>query len=300
MKKLIFTLLSFFIVLSASAHAVFIETSLKGIQGKSHAIKIVYGEPDEHEVISKWWWYKAGMEITLTLIKPDGSTSSLTTTAQDDHLLTSFIPDQDGMYHVSLKRDTERTGFYRLADHYINTRAVTQNGNDYFQYYNIDGVKLYGFEAEVKYGFKDLFAITLNGSYDKAIDNAKYTDDSGNQQVSLNYGHQLANRPWIYGNVDVSLIQNNWFQKGSRIQLSYLHQYSHWFYLTEAYLGSLESKDHIPSQNIHSAVLSYAWDRNKYNVSFEARNLTDERAYDNFRLQKPGRAFYVKLRLSIM
>lgn len=128
MKKLIFTLLSFFIVLSASAHAVFIETSLKGIQGKSHAIKIVYGEPDEHEVISKWWWYKAGMEITLTLIKPDGSTSSLTTTAQDDHLLTSFIPDQDGMYHVSLKRDTERKEGAK-TQYQINAIATIQVGN---------------------------------------------------------------------------------------------------------------------------------------------------------------------------
>ncbi len=191
------------------------------------------------------------------------------------------------------------TGFYRLAGDYINTRVVTQDGGDYFQYYNIPGVKLYGFEAEVKYGFKDLVAITLNGSYDKAIDNKKYTDDS-NQQVSLNYGYQVPNRPWVYGNMDVSLIQNDWFQKGSRVQLSYLSQYTHWFYLTEAHLGSLESKNHIPSQNIHSAVLSYSWDRNKYNVSFEARNLTDERAYDNFRLQKPGRAFYLKLRLSLM
>ncbi|WP_313157278.1 TonB-dependent receptor [Sphingobacterium multivorum] len=192
------------------------------------------------------------------------------------------------------------SGFYRLADNYINTRAVIQNGNANFQYYNVPGVKLYGFEAEIKYGFKDLLAVTLNGSYDKAIDNAKYTDDSGNNQISVNYGNQLPNRPWIYGNADISMIQNNWFQQGSRVQLSYLYQYTHWFYLTESYLGSLESKDLIPSQNIHSAVLSYAWDRNKYNVSFEARNLTDERAYDNFRLQRPGRAFYVKLRLSIM
>lgn len=191
------------------------------------------------------------------------------------------------------------TGFYRLADNYINSRAVIQNGTSYFQSYNEEGVRLYGFEAEVKYGFKDLLAVTLNGSYDKATYNKKYTDDSG-QQISLNYGKQLINRPWVYGNADISLIQNNWFQKGSRVQLSYLYQYTHWFYLTESDQGSLESKDLVPSQNIHSAVLSYAWDRNKYNVSFEARNLTDERAYDNFRLQRPGRAFYVKLRLSIM
>ncbi|PUV26209.1 TonB-dependent receptor [Sphingobacterium athyrii] len=191
------------------------------------------------------------------------------------------------------------TGFYRLANNYINSRAVIQNGVSYYQSYNEEGVKLYGFEAEVKYGFKDLLAVTLNGSYDKALYNKKYTDES-HQQISLNYNKQLINRPWVYGNADISLIQNNWFQQGSRVQLSYLYQYTHWFYLTESDHGSLESKDLIPSQNIHSAVLSYAWDCNKYNVSFEARNLTDERAYDNFRLQRPGRAFYVKLRLSIM
>lgn len=191
------------------------------------------------------------------------------------------------------------TGFYRLAEDYINTRVVEQSDNTYFQYYNVPGVKLYGFEAEARYGYKDLVTVTLNGSYDRAIDNKKYTDDT-NQQVRLAYGRQLANRPWVYGNMDVSLIQHNWFQKGSRVQLSYLAQYAHWFYLSEAFLGSLESKDHIPSQTIHSAILSYSWARNKYNISFEARNFTDERAYDNFRLQKPGRAFYVKLRFSLI
>lgn len=216
---------------------------------------------------------------------------------RSDNINTGFY------YNTYIHQDhflnVDVTGFYRLADNYINSRAVMQNGNAFFQSYNEEGVKLYGFEAEVKYGFKDLLSVTLNGSYDKATYNKKYTDDS-RQQISINYGKQLINRPWVYGNADISLIQNNWFQKGSRIQLSYLYQYTHWFYLTESDQGSLESKDLIPSQNVHSAVLSYAWDRNKYNVSFEARNLTDERAYDNFRLQRPGRAFYVKLRLSIM
>ncbi|WP_343555053.1 TonB-dependent receptor [Sphingobacterium sp.] len=216
---------------------------------------------------------------------------------RSDNINTGFY------YNTYINQDhflnVDVTGFYRLADNYINSRAVMQNGNSFFQSYNEEGVKLYGFEAEVKYGFKDLLSVTLNGSYDKATYNKKYTDDS-RQQISINYGKQLINRPWVYGNADISLIQNNWFQKGSRIQLSYLYQYTHWFYLTESDQGSLESKDLIPSQNVHSAVLSYAWDRNKYNVSFEARNLTDERAYDNFRLQRPGRAFYVKLRLSIM
>ncbi|MBD1421962.1 DUF4198 domain-containing protein [Sphingobacterium chuzhouense] len=128
MKKLIVVILTFFCVVSVSAHAVFIETALKGTKGKSHTVKVVYGEPDEHEERSKWWWYKEGMQITLTLTKPDGSKESLTTTAQADHLLATFIPDQDGVYHVSLQQDTERKEGAK-TQYQINAVATIQVGN---------------------------------------------------------------------------------------------------------------------------------------------------------------------------
>lgn len=35
----------------------------------------------------------------------------------------------------------------------------------------------------------------------------------------------------------------------------------------------------------------------RYSVAFECTNITNEKLYDNYRLQKPGRAFNVKLRL---
>lgn len=37
--------------------------------------------------------------------------------------------------------------------------------------------------------------------------------------------------------------------------------------------------------------------KGRYNVSLECRNFTDEKLYDNFSLQKAGRAFYGKLRV---
>lgn len=128
MKQIILSILTFFTVMSASAHAVFIETALKGAKGKSHMVKVVYGEPDEHEAISKWWWYKEGTEVTLTLIKPDGTKESLKTTAKSDHLLTTFIPDQDGVYHVSLQRDTERKEGAK-TQYQINAIATVHVGN---------------------------------------------------------------------------------------------------------------------------------------------------------------------------
>lgn len=213
------------------------------------------------------------------------------------------------------RSDNFNAGLYNnhfLGDHYINLDASVfyRNSKNYIasqilpdnlhtQSRNFPGVKLYGFEAEAKYGYKDMVSFSVNGTLDKAIDNWKYTD-STRSQVSLTYGEQLPNRPWIYGNANLTLAKRDLVGKDTRIQFSYLYQYTHWFYLTWAKLGSPSSLNFVPTQTIHTIVLAYSWKRDVYNISFEARNLTDERAYDNFRLQKPGRAFYVKLRFSIM
>lgn len=196
----------------------------------------------------------------------------------------------------------ELSGFYRNARDFINTRMVdggNQISGKSYQFYNSPGVKLYGIEADVKYGYKDILNVAINGTYDKAINNWKYTDDS-KSQVSLVYKKQLPNRPWIYGNFDLSVGKRDLLGKNSRIELKYMYQYIHWFYLSWENLGAKRSKNYVPTQTIHSAILSYSWDKDRYTVSAEARNFTDERCYDNFRLQKPGRAFYIKFRLSLM
>ena len=40
-------------------------------------------------------------------------------------------------------------------------------------------------------------------------------------------------------------------------------------------------------------------DGGRYNLSVECRNFTDEKLYDNFSLQKAGRAFYAKVRVCL-
>lgn len=202
-------------------------------------------------------------------------------------------------YNTFLKKDhfinVDVTGFYRNANNYIQPLRV----GDKYQYQNIPGAKLYGFEFELKYGYKDIVSLAVNGSYDKAIENERYTDET-KQEESVVYKQQLPNRPWIYGNVDLSLGKNNLLGKGTRIELSYMYQYIHWFYLSWANLGDPGTKNYIPSQNIHTALASFSWDQNKYSISVEARNFTNALAYDNYRLQKPGRAFFAKFRISIM
>jgi outer membrane receptor protein involved in Fe transport len=191
----------------------------------------------------------------------------------------------------------DAAGFYRKSENYIFPKIIP--GGTYSQNQNLPGVTLYGFEAEAKYGYKDMVSLTANLSYDKAVDNQQFTDAT-NSQVSLTYKEQLPNRPWVYGNANLMLGKRDLIGKGTWLQLNYMYQYMHWFYLTWAKLGDPGTKNFVPGQTIHSLIMAYSWKQDMYNISMEGRNLTDERVYDNFRLQKPGRAFYVKLRVSLM
>ena len=43
----------------------------------------------------------------------------------------------------------------------------------------------------------------------------------------------------------------------------------------------------------------YTLKNGRYNIAVECKNITNEKLYDNFSLQKPGRAVYLKLRYFI-
>jgi outer membrane receptor protein involved in Fe transport len=54
-----------------------------------------------------------------------------------------------------------------------------------------------------------------------------------------------------------------------------------------------------PTQFIQDFGLSYIFPNKKIILSFDAKNIFNREAYDNFAAQKPGRAFYLKLNYTI-
>ena len=62
-------------------------------------------------------------------------------------------------------------------------------------------------------------------------------------------------------------------------------------------MGDPSSKDRVPDQFSHNITIGYSLKNGRYNISLECRNITDEKLYDNFSLQKAGRAFYGKIRI---
>jgi outer membrane cobalamin receptor len=188
----------------------------------------------------------------------------------------------------------EASGFIRDASDYV--RLVISERDGMSQYENVSSVKIKGLEGEVSYRYKDDLRIAANCSYQDARDMNKYKEDG---KVSITYKNKLPNRPWVFSNAEVDYYFRNLLKKDDKLKLGYHYQYVHWFYLTWEAYGSLDGKSKIPTQHQHNVVVSYSWDKERYNLSFGCNNMFDKALYDNFMLQKPGRSFFAKFRIFI-
>ena len=186
----------------------------------------------------------------------------------------------------------EANGFVRLVDNYIRASMMETEGM--MQYVNEAAVHIKGVDGEVRYDWAGKLHLSANASYDDNRDMREFTK-SGDR--SITYRNRTPNRPWAYCNAEASYTFRNVGLRDSRLRLSCDYQWVHWFYLTWAAYGSASTKSKVPTQHITNASLLYSWLSGRYNVSLECTNLLDALAFDNYLLQKPGRAFFLKFRL---
>jgi outer membrane receptor protein involved in Fe transport len=190
----------------------------------------------------------------------------------------------------------EASGFYRNAKDFIF--PVPDVRSNLLKNENQSSVRISGFESEVRYNYDQLLSVTLNMTYQNAINTTK-TGQTESYYVEGTYNNKIPNQPWLFGNADFTIGKNDVFGKNTRMQFNWYTQYINWFYLTWESKGNPNGKSDIPTQFVQNAALSYSVQNGKYNISAECRNLTDQLTYDNFKLQKPGRSFSVKFRYFI-
>ena len=188
----------------------------------------------------------------------------------------------------------EVNGFIRLVDDYIKATVKEQEGM--MQYENVEAVHIKGVEGEVRYDWADKLGLMLNASYQDSRDQRKYLESGA---LSATYNNRVPNKPWAFVNAEASYSFHNVLLPDSRLKLSIDYQWVHWFYLTWEAYGSAKTKPRIPEQNLINTAIQYSWKDGRYNLSLECTNLFDRLVYDNYMLQKPGRAFFAKFRLFI-
>ena len=185
---------------------------------------------------------------------------------------------------------------YRNTKDYIQRNISDLSGGKYgATYVNHGRVETKGYNISVRYGFANWVSVGGNFTQMNVRDNVK-TVTSGTNQESLTYGARMPNLPYQFANSDVTFYWRNLWKKGNTLSLTYDNLYMHSFPLYSEAVGS-ESEFVVPTQFSHNLTLSYGIQNGRYNISFECRNLTNEKLYDNFSLQKAGRAFYGKVRV---
>ncbi|WP_443944080.1 TonB-dependent receptor [Pedobacter sp. AW1-32] len=207
----------------------------------------------------------------------------------------TFTLNQDHNFAVNAN------AIYRNASNFIYNR-LNQNQSKLVAD-NRDGVRTVGGDAEIRYSYKNWLSMGTTLTYQYIQNQQKYEINPATglkfSEVSIVYKDQMPNIPYLYGNADVAVSLRDIGQKGNHLTLGYNLLYVHAFWLYWPSQGGRASSDGkyiVPQQLNHDVNVVYSMKNGRYNIGVEARNLTDARLYDNFSLQKPGRAFYLNLR----
>ncbi len=181
--------------------------------------------------------------------------------------------------------------FLRESKNFI---AIRSEGI-FSRYYNTADARSTGVEGEIRTLYNDIFFLDVNATYQNIIDR----NAGENAGVDFLKNQRIANIPYLFGNARIGGRFKDVIATDDQFNISWSTYYVHDYPLTSFVEGNPDERDIIPEQISHNLQLGYSFDKGKYNLSVLARNIMDAKIYDNFEIQQPGRAFYIKLRYYI-
>jgi outer membrane cobalamin receptor len=209
-------------------------------------------------------------------------------------------------FNLSYSHSRGRHGFYgevsliyRDTKDFIRRGIVKGSGNtQYGLYENFGRVKTKGYNLSARYNYGTYVNVGATYTATDARDDERYLY-SDTQQANLHYRDRIPNQPYRFANFDAAVSYPHLFRSDDALTVSYDSYWQHGFPLNWESISSSDSKRRVPEQWSHNLTVAYAFCGGRYNVSLECRNLTDAALYDNYSLQKAGRAFYAKVRVSL-
>lgn len=184
--------------------------------------------------------------------------------------------------------------FYRSVTNKLQLNIF--GGQELGQYTNIRKIGGTGAEIDIIYDYNQNLRINLNGTYQN-IRNKQKIDENGNSNIL--YGDRLRNQPYLLANSGIEYTLEDLFQKESKVFTYFQASYVHEFFLRWPSLGVADQKDVVPTQLVFDAGLSYTFPSEKLSLALDVSNILNEQVYDNFLLQKPGRAIFAKINFQL-
>ncbi|NJB70902.1 outer membrane receptor protein involved in Fe transport [Saonia flava] len=214
---------------------------------------------------------------------------------------SSIDPESSNNYNLGF-----RFGMFKIKKHdfTVSTNVFTRNIKDriglpietslnvddeLILYVNQGSGTSKGIDAQLNYTYNNNFALNFNVSrFDLKIVNRDIEID-------------VPNTPFFTMNGSLRYSFKDLIQKNARLNLFYTMYFTDEFSFLTSQGSNTIGDDFfkVPQQLAQDFGLSYAFPSNKFVMSFDIKNIFDEPVYDNLSIQKPGRAFYLKLNYRI-
>jgi outer membrane receptor protein involved in Fe transport len=178
-------------------------------------------------------------------------------------------------------------GFIRSITDRIGTPVQTAINTNIqtLPFVNQGNVKSKGVDFELNY--------TYNNNLNIAMGVSKFELTT----VTGGIKYDLPNEPFLNANVSAQYSFNDVLAKRSQLNFFYNFMFVDTFNYNRKLYSNTAGTDffNVPEQFIQDAGVSYVFPKKNFIASFDAKNMFNKQSYDNMGVQKPGRAFYLKL-----
>ncbi|MBX2810777.1 MAG: TonB-dependent receptor [Myxococcales bacterium] len=249
--------------------------------------------------IFSWLATKASYERAMRLPRQDELLGNPAT--QTDSNL-DLLPEISDNVNIGLELTTERlpvgswtlisNAFYRSMENYILRMA---DNSPRAQFNNVGSARSMGFEASARW--------TSPGEYLILAAAATYVDLRNTTEegsFSADSGDRIPHRPYLFGNLQARFRLTKLFSD-DELRLGYISRYVKSFFKDWESNGDPRFKNTIDDQLSHNITLGYQINYQAFSLSLtgEFQNMTNERLFDFFGVQRPGRAFFAKTTIEL-
>ncbi|WP_327984380.1 TonB-dependent receptor [Bergeyella porcorum] len=185
--------------------------------------------------------------------------------------------------------------FYRDTKGMIRQAETPGNtGTTYYE--NLEDVLTKGIDAEISYTYNNRLNLMLTASKFDVLFNTEYNSKG---ERYLYYRQQIRNEPSFKFNVGLSYYLNDVLMKDAKASFHYNVHYINEFKRNWSNVG-LTNLEIIPRQFSNDVGFVFTFPKRKVTIGVDAKNIFNQQLFDNFGLQKPGRAFYGKITYNIL
>ncbi len=269
-----------------------IDYNLQNVKSEVDLSEMGYGTSISYQVQPNWL-VKTSYELAYRMPEAEEILGTGKYVRPNPHLK----PEESHNVNIGLLTDFSSQN----TAHRFEANLFYRNSSDFIRYLpdriiygiysNLQEVETTGIEGSYYLQFYDNYSLKINGTYQDLI-NKSQVDYEGVED--LNYGKRMPNEPYLFANA--RLAANFEIANNDQLSVFWTTSFVHEFFLNWEGNGDEDHKLNIPSQLTHDLDIEYSFADGSYSVSLSARNIFDAEVFDNFKIEKPGRAFYLKLR----